>query len=64
MLKVLVFDPLRATMPSSVQKLGEHGLIEILGGEADWNARLEAEMEQQIGTLLVTGNGFPRRTPA
>lgn len=56
MLKVTVFDPLRPALPSNSQKIGEHGLIKISGGEAEWGKYLKEEGKEQIGTLLVIGN--------
>lgn len=61
MLKVTIFDPLRPSLPSDPSKIGEHGLIWICGGEANWEAQLETEVKGQVGTLLVTGRQYPAK---
>jgi hypothetical protein len=58
MLKVTIYDKLESPSTDGPRLVGHHDLIAIYGGEVDWNQELSAEMKQQIGALLVTGNFF------
>lgn len=37
------------------KKLGHHGLIEVYGGEVNWDEQFSSEMKHQAGKLLVAG---------
>jgi hypothetical protein len=54
MLSVTVFDQLHSA--SEDRRIGENGKINIHSGVVNWEERLEAEIANRIGVLLVTGD--------
>lgn len=54
MLKVTVYNKMGS--PSEAPgAVGQHDLIAVYGGDVNWEDELSAELEKQIGTLLITG---------
>lgn len=54
MLKVTVYNKMGS--PSEAPgAVGHHNLIAVYSGDVDWEDELSAELEQRIGTLLITG---------
>jgi hypothetical protein len=53
-LRVCIFDPAQATSSSPVN-IGDHELIEVHGGDVDWQDELRKELHEQVGTMLITG---------
>ncbi|KAK9604800.1 hypothetical protein V6Z93_002751 [Aspergillus fumigatus] len=54
MLKVTVYNNM--VSPSEAPgAVGQHDLIAVYGGDVNWEDELSAELEKQIGTLLITG---------
>jgi hypothetical protein len=56
MLEVIVYDPLKTSSVEQSHTFGEHELITMIEGEANWEERFQLELEKQRGRLLVTGN--------
>lgn len=54
-----MYNPSRAASTDDPERFGEHGLIQIFGGEVDWEIRLQAEMEDKRGELLIMGEFTP-----
>lgn len=55
MLKVVVYDPLKANPTQEPLTLGQHELITVYNGEANWKDVLLSELRRRVGTVLVTG---------
>ncbi|GFF62029.1 ferric reductase transmembrane component 3 [Aspergillus udagawae] len=54
MLKVVVYDPLKANPMQEPLTLGQHSLITVHNGEANWKDVLVSELRRRAGTVLVT----------
>ncbi|KAK2809762.1 hypothetical protein FQN50_003607 [Emmonsiellopsis sp. PD_5] len=52
-LELHVHDASRAPSTDDPKRFGAHGLIQVFGGEADWEVRLQTEMEEKKGALLI-----------
>lgn len=55
MLKVVVYDPLKANSTQEPLTLGQHELITVHNGEANWKDVLLSELRHRAGAVLVTG---------
>ncbi|CAG8902310.1 unnamed protein product [Penicillium egyptiacum] len=53
LLHVTVYDKTKSPHVNDPKKLGHHGLIEVYGGQVDWDEQLSLEMKHQVGKLLV-----------
>lgn len=54
MLSVTVFDQLHSATED--RRIGRNGKIHIHSGVVDWEERLDSEIADRIGMLLVTGD--------
>ncbi|KAH1336849.1 hypothetical protein KXX16_005720 [Aspergillus fumigatus] len=54
MLKVVVYDPLKANSTQEPLTLGQHELITVHNGEANWKDVLLSELRHRAGAVLVT----------
>ncbi|KAJ5901439.1 hypothetical protein N7495_001967 [Penicillium taxi] len=55
MLHVTVYDTLTSGASDSILQIGQNNLIKIHNGLINWENQLESEIQNQIGSLLVTG---------
>lgn len=55
MLRVSIYDPLRAQSEGETRKIGENGLIDVHSGSAHWEKQLHLELAHQRGKMLVLG---------
>ena len=55
MLRVSIYDPLRAQSEDDIQHIGENGLIDVHSGHANWEQQLDMEIKFQMGKMLALG---------
>ncbi|KNG84829.1 hypothetical protein ANOM_009840 [Aspergillus nomiae NRRL 13137] len=56
LLSVTIYDALNPSLKGGLQRFGYHDLIEVHGGEPNWEQQMSTEMEKQKGNMLVAGS--------
>ncbi|KAB8265960.1 hypothetical protein BDV32DRAFT_134070 [Aspergillus pseudonomiae] len=56
LLSVTIYDALNPSLKGGLQRFGYHDLIEVHGGEPNWEQQMSTEMEKQKGNMLAAGS--------
>ncbi|PIG83976.1 hypothetical protein AARAC_008633 [Aspergillus arachidicola] len=56
LLSVTIYDARSPSLKGDRQRLGHHDLIEVNGGEPNWEKEMPTELAKQRGRMLVAGN--------